>query len=128
MGEGFFDQWNDHTTRVIEPTDDGVLFGRGTHPGNIRFREKVLELKAGYEASNAKEKYHVSQKVIESFRLRDNVSFETGDDGLWYEMNGNQSRKKASHALDNCEKSNDVTTPIMLSLSTNGFTATIKLR
>ncbi|KAL3826421.1 hypothetical protein ACHAXA_011230 [Cyclostephanos tholiformis] len=38
-------------SRAIEPTDDDILLGRGgytnIHPGNIRFREKALELSLG---------------------------------------------------------------------------------
>merc|ERR1712127_275978 len=57
-------------TIAIEPTDDDVLFGRGgytnSHPGNIRYRAKALELRPWYEASSKEEKYNISELLIES--------------------------------------------------------------
>merc|ERR1712151_871480 len=46
-------------TRAIEYTDDDVLFGRGglvnKHPGNIKFRQRALELRPWYESVSKEE-------------------------------------------------------------------------
>ena len=46
--------------KVFEPTENDILYGRGgrtnTHPGNIRYRDKVLELKDEYKLLTKKEK------------------------------------------------------------------------
>ena len=89
--------------RVIEPTDDDVFFGRGgytnTHPGNIKFRNKALELRPWYEASTKEEKFNISQLLIESVKSEGHRFLEKGKDGLWHEVIGNGARKKASQAL-----------------------------
>lgn len=91
------------TTRAIEPTDDDVLFGRGgytnTHRGNIRFREKALELRPWYESVSKEEKFGISQILIESVKGEGHRFLEKGRDGLWHEVVGNGARKKASQAL-----------------------------
>jgi hypothetical protein len=90
-------------SRAIEPTDDDVLFGRGgytnTHPGNIFFRERALELRPWYESCSKDEKYHVSNVLIESVKSAGHRFLEKGSDGLWHEVVGNGARKKASQAL-----------------------------
>ncbi len=90
-------------SRAIEPTDDDVLFGRGRHtnihPGNIRFRERALELRSWYESFSKEEKYHVSNVLIESVKGEGHRFLERGSDGLWHEVNGSRARKKASQAL-----------------------------
>ncbi|KAL3780390.1 hypothetical protein ACHAW5_006464 [Stephanodiscus triporus] len=90
-------------SRAIEPTEDDVLFGRGgyvnTHPGNIHFREKALELRPWYEASTKEEKYNISKVLIESVKGQGHRFLEKASDGLWHEVSGNGVRKKASQAL-----------------------------
>lgn len=90
-------------SRVIVPTDDDVLLGRGghtnIHPGNIRFREKALELRPWYERVSKEEKYHVSLVLIESVKSKGHRFLEKGSDGEWHEVLGNGARKKASQAL-----------------------------
>lgn len=92
-------------SRAVEPTDDDVLFGRGgftnTHPGNIRFRAKALELRPWYEQSTTskEEKYQISDMLVESVRGFGHRFLERGEDGLWHEVIGNGARKKASQAL-----------------------------
>jgi len=89
---------------AIEPTDNDILFGRGSksnkHPGNIRFREKARELGSWYiSCSSKEEKYEVS-KVLVNFIKGENCRFlEKGPHGLWYKVIGNGARKKASQAL-----------------------------
>ena len=91
------------TSCAIEPTDEDVLFGRGgyvnTHPGNIQFREKALELRPWYEASSKEEKYNISKVLIESVKGQGHRFLEKASDGLWHEVSGNGVRKKASQAL-----------------------------
>jgi len=90
-------------SRAIEPTDGDVLFGRGgytnTHPGNIFFRERALELRPWYETCSKEDKYHVSNVLIESVKSAGHRFLEKGSDGLWHEVIGNGARKKASQAL-----------------------------
>ncbi|KAL7468495.1 hypothetical protein ACHAXS_008719, partial [Conticribra weissflogii] len=51
-------------SRVCEPTDNDILFGRGgftnTHPGNVKFREEALKLRDWYESATKEEKYTIS--------------------------------------------------------------------
>jgi len=90
---------------AVEPTDYDVLFGRGgftnTHPGNIRFRTKALELRPWYElpATTKEEKYQISDMLVESVKGYGHRFLERGEDGLWHEVIGNGARKKASQAL-----------------------------
>jgi hypothetical protein len=92
-------------SKTIEPTDDDVLLGRGgyvnIHPGNIKFRQKALELREWYEASSKEEKYNISNVLIHSVMSQGHRFLEKGSDGqgLWYEVSGNGVRKKASQAL-----------------------------
>lgn len=90
-------------SRAIEPTDDDVLFGRGgytnSHPGNIKFRNKALELRPWYESSSKEEKYNISELLLESVKSEGHRFLEKGSDGLWHEVIGNGARKKASQAL-----------------------------
>jgi hypothetical protein len=89
----------------VTPTDDDVLFGRGgftnTHPGNIKFRQMALELRQWYEqaSTSKKEKYRMSDLLVESVKGEGHHFLERGDDGLWHEVIGNGARKKASQAL-----------------------------
>ncbi|KAL3827326.1 hypothetical protein ACHAXA_005072 [Cyclostephanos tholiformis] len=90
-------------SKTIEPADDDVLLGRGgyvnIHPGNIKFREKALELRPWYESSTKEEKYNISKVLIESVRGKGHRFLEKGSDGLWHEVSGNGVRKKASQSL-----------------------------
>ncbi|KAL3826420.1 hypothetical protein ACHAXA_011229 [Cyclostephanos tholiformis] len=90
-------------SRAIEPTDDDILLGRGgftiVHPGNIRFREKALELSPWYESCSKEEKYHVSNVLINSIKGEGRRFLERGSNGLWYEVIGNGVRKKASQLM-----------------------------
>lgn len=88
---------------AIDPTDDDVLFGRGgytnSHPGNIRYRARALELRPWYEASSKEEKYNISELLIESVKAEGGRFLEKGKDGLWHEVLYNGARKKASQQL-----------------------------
>jgi len=89
---------------VCVPTDDDVLFGRGDfankHPGNIRFRETVLELRRVYERSPSnEEKDEISKILVESVTSEGGRFLEKGKDGKWHPVIDNGARKKASQAL-----------------------------
>merc|ERR1719148_614160 len=90
-------------SRIFEPTDNDVLFGRGgftnTHPGNLKFRQKALELRPWYESVTKEEKYSISDLLVEYVKATGNHFLEKGSDGLWHEVVGNGARKKASQAL-----------------------------
>lgn len=90
-------------SRSVKYTDDDVLLGRGgftnTHPGNIRFREKALELRQLYESSDKEQKFALSKLLLGSVTDKGNHFLERGDDGLWHEVVGGGARKKASQAL-----------------------------
>mmetsp|Transcript_9975 Transcript_9975/g.20963 ORF Transcript_9975/g.20963 Transcript_9975/m.20963 type:complete len:371 (+) Transcript_9975:179-1291(+) len=90
-------------SRVCEPTEHDVLFGRGgftnTHPGNIKFREEALKLRDWYESATKEEKYTISDLLVETIRGDGHRFLEKGSDGLWHEVIGNGARKKASQAL-----------------------------
>merc|ERR1712060_692627 len=90
-------------SRVFEPTDNDVLFGRGgftnTHPGNIKFREKAFELRPWYESVSKEEKYGISDLLVEYVKATGNHFLKKGSNGLWHEVIGNGARKKASQAL-----------------------------
>ena len=91
------------TSCSVEPTDNDVLLGRGgftnTHPGNISFRDKALELRSWYEMSDKEQKFQISKLLLESVTGQGNRFLERGDDGLWHEVVGDGARKKASQAL-----------------------------
>jgi hypothetical protein len=80
-------------------------FGRGSksnkHPGNICFREKARELGSWYISCSSKEgKYKVSEELVEFIKGENHRFLEkVGLEGLWYEVVGNDIRKKASQAL-----------------------------
>jgi hypothetical protein len=65
-----------------------------THPGNIRFREKALELRSWHDSCSSKEeKYHVSEVLIESVKGEGHRFLDKSSDGLWHEVIGNGARK-----------------------------------
>ena len=89
---------------AIEPTENDILFGRGSksnkHPGNIFFREKARELGSWFiSCSSKEEKYKVSEMLVEFIKGENRRFLEKGPDGLWYEVVGNDTRKKAGQAL-----------------------------
>ena len=89
---------------AIEPTENDILFGRGSksnkHPGNIFFREKARELGSWFiSCSSKEEKYKVSEVLVEFIKGENCRFLKKVPDGLWYEVVGNDTRKKASQAL-----------------------------
>ena len=78
--------------------------GRGgqtnRNPGNICFRAKALELRPMYEACDSKEKkYKVSELLVDCMKAKNRRFLQIESDGQWYEVVGNNVRKKASQQL-----------------------------
>lgn len=91
-----------HTHSGVMPPLQGRGGYTNIHPGNIRFREKALELRVWYEACSSKEqKYEVSKVLVDCMKAENRrfLSRKDPDDGFWYEVIGNSVRKKASQAL-----------------------------
>jgi len=99
-------------SRAIDPTDDDVLSGRGgltnTHPGNIKFRAKALELRPRYEIATLhrrdKEAVNIAKLLIESVKAEGGRFLEKGQNGLWHEVLDDDARKKASILLQDCAR------------------------
>ena len=89
-------------SHAVEPTDNDVLFGRGSHtnkhPGNVKFRRKALELRSWYTRSSTtqEEKRRIANLLVESVNGR---FLERGTDGGWHEVLGEGARRKASQVL-----------------------------
>jgi len=77
-------------SRVVQPTDDDILFGRGnftnTHPGNNYFRRQASELLPLYKQSSKEEKHKVTNFLIEFVKFEGHRFLEKGEDGLWHEV------------------------------------------
>jgi hypothetical protein len=90
-------------SKVVVPTDNDVLFGRGgftnTHPGNLRFRAKALELRPWYSESTKEDKQRIADVLVEFIKADGHRFVEKGKDGLWHEVIGNGAHTKASQAL-----------------------------
>ena len=88
---------------TINPTNNDVLFGRGGHTnghaGNIRFRRMALKLRPLYEASSKKDKFNISNMLVEGVKKEGHRFAKRGSDGLWHEVTWKFARKKASQAL-----------------------------
>ena len=93
-----------HPPFTIEPDDDDVLFGRGVdfpnHPGNIRFRQKVLELKSRYDICAQENDYRIAQVLVDSFKNAGHRFLEMGYDGMWHVMINGEAKAKARHAFE----------------------------
>ena len=87
------------------PTATDVLKGQGkgiyNHEGNIMFKEEVRKLADDYHECNSRlGKSEIGQKVVDRVKAYGGRFLEkNSDDGLWYEMNNSDSKKKASTAL-----------------------------
>ena len=96
--------------RNIEPTeksyvdfgevqDKDILFGRGGrtnhHPGNISFRERILEDQPAYKkCKNKTEKLEMIMEVVDWVKNEQNGHFLAIDDGRYYLATDEQARKK----------------------------------
>jgi hypothetical protein len=85
--------------KVFEPTENDILYGRGgrtnTHPGNIRYRDKVLELKDEYKLLTKKEKKerNLPMLVVKTMKNEKRYFLMKDKDGLWYEVNDKGARE-----------------------------------
>lgn len=82
-----------------------ILRGRGGltnhHPGNIKFRAEARTLRADYRnnTTTKAEKYEISKQLLMKVKKYGGKFLEKGRDNLWYEMDDNSARKKASQVL-----------------------------
>jgi hypothetical protein len=89
---------------TVEPRNNDILFGRGPiinrHPGNVRFRQVVLELRQVYGEMTKTEKYDFSKVLLERMK-NENRRFLKKSllDRLWYEVDDERARVKVSQAL-----------------------------
>ncbi|KAL7542737.1 hypothetical protein ACHAXR_012034 [Thalassiosira sp. AJA248-18] len=94
-------------TCVIEPTDDDIKFGRGggtnTHPGNVLFRQKALELWPWYKRGSKNERQEIAKVLVESVMSEGHRFVEKGKDGQWHEVIFGQ-HTKASQAFRDLHK------------------------
>lgn len=90
---------------IKNPNATDVLKGQGrgiyNHEGNIMFKEEVRKLADDYHECNSRlGKSEIGQKVVDRVKAYGGRFLEkNSDDGLWYEMNNSDSKKKASTAL-----------------------------
>eukprot|EP00581_Thalassiosira_minuscula_P003801 CAMPEP_0183742046 /NCGR_PEP_ID=MMETSP0737-20130205/63803_1 /TAXON_ID=385413 /ORGANISM="Thalassiosira miniscula, Strain CCMP1093" /LENGTH=379 /DNA_ID=CAMNT_0025977563 /DNA_START=123 /DNA_END=1262 /DNA_ORIENTATION=- len=89
---------------ITHPTRLDILRGRGgltnRHPGNMRFRDEARKLRAEYRDKDTtrEEKFLLSQEL--AMRVRGyGGRFLERIDGLWYEIDEKDARKKASQVL-----------------------------
>lgn len=97
----------------VQPTENDILYGRGhftnKHPGNIHYRNVVIELKPTYQLLTMKEKkkMDVPMQVIKTMKDEDRrFLMKKDEDGLWYEVSDKKAREKARQALTEQKKTN----------------------
>jgi len=101
-------------TKVIEPKENDVLFGRGgainNHEGNVLFRRLVLERKMSYnlQTNTKSDKSKISQDVVATIKKLNGrfltraecpTSGTVGLGGLWVEVEDSKAMSKTSQAL-----------------------------
>ena len=93
--------------------------GRGNHhPGNIRYREKVREMKPEYENACKTRKTEIAEEIVEYVHSQHSGRFlKKDEDGHYYVMTDLESRRKASQALR--EKSKMTNISVSLKRHTN---------
>jgi hypothetical protein len=90
------------TAVALKPTNKDILRGRGgmtnRHPGNMRFRDEARKLRSEYRDldTSRREKYLLSQRLVDIVKGYGGRFLEKGDDGSWYFMTAKAERKKAS--------------------------------
>lgn len=90
---------------IKNPGKNDILRGRGGytnhHPGNIKFRNAARALRAEYRRAETgrHEKYLISVELVRNVKAYGGRFLEKGKDNLWYEMDENAARKKASQVL-----------------------------
>jgi hypothetical protein len=87
---------------IVEPNDNDILFGRGfnSHPGNIRFRDKVFNLQSRYKLLTTKAaKYKLSIEFVDTMKSENRRFLNKTSDGSWYIMDDVRARMKVAQAL-----------------------------
>ncbi|KAL7539723.1 hypothetical protein ACHAXR_009537 [Thalassiosira sp. AJA248-18] len=91
-------------TRVIEPTDGDVKFGRGSgtnnHPGNRRFRDHARELWSVYKHATKTERKDIANVLVESVKNEGHRFVEKGEDNQWHEVIFGQHTKASQTFRD----------------------------
>ena len=96
-------------SQVVEPTDGDVQYGKGggtnKNPGNISYQEKAWKLWPRFSEANKiksvkvkkQAKYEIAEELKE-FVLQHGRFLEK-DNGMWHEVIGRDSHRKASQRL-----------------------------
>jgi hypothetical protein len=103
-------------------TTTDVKLGRGgdanSHIGNIKFRGLISEYKPRYIAASRANKPYVAGEVVQIWRNLDppgrflvKTDPYLGDDSKWHDVGDKRARKKASQALREKERHEDLPVP-----------------
>lgn len=90
---------------IKNPGQNDILRGRGgytnQHQGNIKFRDAARALREEYRRAETgkTQKYLISVQLVRNVKAYGGKFLEKGKDNLWYEMDENAARKKASQVL-----------------------------
>lgn len=101
------------------PGKHDVKLGRGgdanSHIGNIKFRQLIAQYKPRYVAASRSNKPFVAEEVVQVWRGLDppgrfliRTDPSLGDDSTWHDVGNRRSRKKASQALREKDRSEDM--------------------
>jgi hypothetical protein len=96
-----------------------VKLGRGgdanSHIGNIKFRQLINQYKPRYTAASRSNKPFVAEEVVQIWRNLDppgrfliRTDPVLGDDSTWHDVGDKRARKKASQALREKDRSDDL--------------------
>jgi hypothetical protein len=96
-----------------------VKLGRGgdanSHIGNIKFRQLISQYKPRYTAASRSNKPLVAEEVVQIWRNLDppgrfliRTDPSLGDDSTWHDVGNRRARKKASQALREKDRSEDL--------------------
>mmetsp|Transcript_1716 Transcript_1716/g.3728 ORF Transcript_1716/g.3728 Transcript_1716/m.3728 type:complete len:510 (-) Transcript_1716:43-1572(-) len=85
-------------TGAIKPTENDVLFGKGyrlqLHPGNVRFREFVLQNRDEYESTPRMKRREISMRLAQILRSNGVRFLKKTESGEWMESNIVEADKK----------------------------------
>ncbi len=89
---------------IVEITENDVLSGRGgkinAHPGNVQFRNIIVQFKHAYKQANRFEKMMISDTVVKNIRsLNPPGRFLAEVKGSWVDIGEDKARSKVSQAL-----------------------------
>jgi len=85
-------------TGAINPSENDVLFGKGyrlqLHPGNVRFREFVLQNRDEYESTPRMKRREISMRLAQILRSNGVRFLKKTESGEWMESNIVEADKK----------------------------------